>query len=286
MNKLLIFVLLLCVIGEVCGHAVLFSPTPWWVGASRTQPCGGANATYEPRAIWPVGSNQTITWWVQATDGGGTVYGLISTDGSLNFTNGVPVVITQPKITTLGYFRLSLIVPDVTCNGPNHSCFLQLWTPSGRGWYTCTTINITCTGCAAGYPISRDDCVQAPALEFCPKKSGSSVLVPDGETAVEIDDLTSAAFLQNHPNPLVFSNGNSSSCLTLYQQFLCELYLSPCGNSTSSYTQQMCQKTLDTCEVTALHKTLYNCSVFPSPASSSQNIQWIVFLFILIAFVL
>jgi hypothetical protein len=221
-----------------------------------------------------------LKWWVIAGDGMGEVHARLSTDGSLNFTNAMPITLQQPTIAALGYFKLSVIVPNVKCTGPNNTCIMQFWTDSGGGWYSCTTLNITCTGCAGGIPISHDDCVQSGKLNFCSSKSNSQVFVPEGQSAAQIDGLTEGEFNQNHPNPNVFSNGNSSQCLSQYQQFLCALYFSPCGNSTSSYTKQQCNQAMATCGLTSLHADLYNCSVFPSAATVVTPFVWIAMLFV------
>jgi hypothetical protein len=281
--KLLLLLVVLYLAGEAYGHAALFSPKPWWWAPSRARPCGGANYTSVPRAIWPVGSNQTVTWSVIAGDGMGELHARIDVTGKVgNFSNGYPVGFVQPKFTKLKHYDVSFIVPNVECKGVNKTCTMQFWTDSGGGWYSCTTIQIVCTGCQGGIPISRDDCVVANDLDFCSSKDGHEVLVPDEQTAKQIDSLTKRTYEQNYPNPLVFANGNSTECKSLYKEMMCELYLSPCGNSTSSYSFQQCQKVLSACNVTTEHQYLYNCSVFPvaatppnSAATSQYPLTWL-----------
>jgi len=286
MHKVVVLVVILCVIGEVYGHAALAKPIPWWWAPSRDRPCGGANYTAKVQAIWPVGSNQSVQWWVVAGDGMGEVHARIDTGGGTNnFTDGVPVGFAQPVFKSLGFYWISFIVPNIACHGFNKTCTMQFWTDSGGGWYSCTTIQVVCTGCQGGIPVSRDDCVTAGDLTFCSKKDNTQVLVPDGQTAQQIDTLTQKTFNLNHPNPNVFSNGNSSACLPLYQDMLCELYLAPCGNSSSKYTEQQCQNVLKTCGITDLHKDLYNCSVFPSDGTI-QHPFFALVLLLLLAFVL
>jgi len=265
MYKLYDISILLCIISGVFGHAALVTPKPWWWAASRDRPCGGANYTAVPKAVWPVGSNQSVEWWVIAGDGMGEVHVKINLRGNTDFNNWTYLQwlpFEQPKIDKLGYFTLSTTVPNVQCDGPNNTCTLQFYTDSGGGWYSCTTVKIVCNGCEGGIPISRDDCVKASNLSFCKAKSGNQVLVPDGQTADQIDKLTQETFDLNHQNPNVFTNGNTSACMTALNEMLCELYLTPCGNSSSSYTRQKCNQTLTTCGLTAPHKGLYNCSVF------------------------
>jgi hypothetical protein len=203
----------------------------------------------------------------------GAVHVKLNLAGDTNFSNAQTqwLTISQPIINKLGYFKLSALVPDVQCTGPNNTCTIQLYTDSGGGWYSCTTVRIVCDNCTGGVPVSRDDCVNAGDLPFCSAKSGSQVLVPQGQNAAQIDSLTKDSFDQNHPNPNVFTKGNSTACMTQYQQMLCELYLAPCGNSSSTYTQQMCTAALSTCGLTAGEEHLYNCSVFPSASKSSTT---------------
>jgi len=292
MNRLLLILIVVCV-AEVYGHAVLVSPKPWWWEPSRLRPCGGPNYTSSVSAVWPTGSNQSkILWNVVAGDGMGEVHARIDTNGRTdNFSNGYPIGFKQQVFKTLGQYYISFIVPPITCTGPNDTCTMQFWTDSGGGWYSCITFKINCTNCEGGIPVSRDDCVSAGNLGFCKSKSNTQVFVPDGETATEIDGLTQNTFNQNHPNPNVFSNGNSTECMTLYQEMLCELYLAPCGNFSSSYTQQMCQKTMNTCNLTVAHQYLYNCSVFPTAQSGpngamQHTLPWLCIVFLLISVLL
>eukprot|EP00026_Physarum_polycephalum_P010743 Phypoly_transcript_10920.p1 GENE.Phypoly_transcript_10920~~Phypoly_transcript_10920.p1 ORF type:complete len:230 (+),score=22.21 Phypoly_transcript_10920:446-1135(+) len=186
-----------------------------------------------------------------------------------NFSNGYPIGFKQPKFTKLAQYWVSFIVPNITCHGPNNTCVMQFWTDSGGGWYSCSTIQITCTTCTGGTPIIKENCVKASNLDFCPGKNGGQVLVPAGQSLSQIDDLTQNTFNLNYPNPAVFYNGNSTQCQNLYHKFLCELYFTPCGTSTSNYTMQECQLTMQTCNLTAEHQFLYNCSMFPSGATTT-----------------
>jgi len=258
----------LCLIGYSYGHAVLSEPPPWWWAASRSRPCGGADYNPVPSVVWPVGSNQTIIWWVIAGDGELEVHGLLNTEGTTNFTNALPVYIEQPYINAQAFWTLSLIVPNVKCTGPHGLCTMQFWTNSGGGWYSCTTLNITCTGCGGGVPISRDDCVNATGLQFCPQKNGGKVLVPAGQTAIQIDRLVENTFTSNSENPNVFIHGNSSACMSAYHAMLCELYFAPC-TSSSLYSKQSCLDVLSVCGLTEAEKNLYNCSVFRNVPSGS-----------------
>jgi len=297
MNRALVFLLLVCVIGEAYGHAVLAKPNPWWWAPSRTRPCGGANYTQTVDAIFPAGSNQSVLWWVVAGDGMGEVHARIDQYGHTdNFSNGYPIGFKQPVFTELGQFWISFIVPNITCHGPNNTCVMQFWTDSGGGWYSCATIQIACTSCTGGLSNTTENCVKASNLAFCPSKDGSQVLVPSGQTLSQIDGLTQNTFNLNRPNPAVFYNGNSTECQTLYHQFLCELYFTPCNTSTSNYTMQECQLTMRTCNLTQAHAFLYNCSMFPvgsaggttgqSSESTPLYVAWLCVLIFVIVSVL
>eukprot|EP00026_Physarum_polycephalum_P014859 Phypoly_transcript_15421.p1 GENE.Phypoly_transcript_15421~~Phypoly_transcript_15421.p1 ORF type:complete len:177 (+),score=9.14 Phypoly_transcript_15421:92-622(+) len=119
----------------VYGHAALVSPKPWWWAASRDRPCGGANYTAIPKAIWPVGSNQSIEWWVIAGDGEGQVHVKLNTAGTTDFSTNTTqwLTVSQPKIASTGYFWLTALVPNVKCTGPNDTCTIQFYTDSGGG---------------------------------------------------------------------------------------------------------------------------------------------------------
>jgi len=275
--KAILLILAVCIVG-VYSHAVLLQPPAWWRTASRERPCGGATYVSTPSATWPVGSTQTLKWWIIALDGAGIMYGKINTEGGTDFspnnTKVMNVTIIQPVdgYRAQGSFYPNITVPKVTCTGPNGTCTMQVFTPGGGGWYSCATLNITCPGCGAGKPISGDDCVKAQGLSFCASRNGDQVLVPDGQSALQIDNLVSKSYNQNHPNPNVFYNGNSSQCMTGYKEMLCELYFSRCGNSTSTYTQQQCKKVInDQCNITAAHQYLYDCTVFPLGTQNSGN---------------
>eukprot|EP00026_Physarum_polycephalum_P010405 Phypoly_transcript_10568.p1 GENE.Phypoly_transcript_10568~~Phypoly_transcript_10568.p1 ORF type:complete len:302 (+),score=16.25 Phypoly_transcript_10568:359-1264(+) len=272
MNSVVAFLLFVCVIGEAYGHAVLESPSPWWWEPSRTRPCGGANVSHYVHAVWPAGSNQSVLWWAVNGDGLGQVHARIDQYGKVdNFSNGWQIGFKQPNFLVPGQYNVSFIVPNIQCFGPNNSCTMQFWTDSGGGWYSCTSIQITCSNCSGGVPISHDECVKASNLKFCPGKDGSQILAPTGTTPAQIDALTQNTFTQNYQSGDVFQNGNSTACQNLYHQLLCELYFTPCGGSTSNYTMQQCQQTMQTCNVTEDHKNLYNCSLFPSAASSGGS---------------
>jgi len=175
--------------------------------------------------------------------------------------------------------------------GNNNTCSMQFWTDSGGGWYACSTIDIVCKGCTGGVPVSRDQCVIANNLNFCSSKDGSNVYVPTGENATEIDGLASHVYSNNINNPSIFTNGNSSDCITAYKEMMCELYLAPCASSTSSYTQSQCQQALTTCGITEAQSNLYNCSIFStststptSTSTSSSSILLLNFIYFLCTF--
>jgi len=266
--KILLVFLVVCIIG-VYSHGVLLYPTAWWKAPSRERPCGGATYNPNPSVSWAVGSHIRLTWQIVASDGGGLIRAYINTEGKPEFNTSkvVNVTVEQPPkgFNYQGYAFPNITVPNVKCTGPNNTCILQVSANGGGGWYSCATINITCKGCDSGQPISGDDCVKASGLSFCSKRNGDQVLVPDGQTALQVDGLVSKTFDQNHPNPNVFANGNSSACMSGYQELLCELYFPRCGNSTSTYNQQQCNKVIhDQCNITQQHEYLYDCTVFPA----------------------
>jgi hypothetical protein len=251
---------------------------------SSTRPCGGGNYTSVATDNWSAGVNASCVWYVVSGAGQGQVHARIDPTGGTNFTVGYyPIGFFQPAfIDTNTLYTVYFVVPGVQCTGTNNTCTMQFWTDSGGGWYACATIQITCKGCTEGVPVSREQCVDAEGLSYCTNSDGMQVYVPTGETPSQIDAVASYEFEKNYNDPSIFTNGNSTECMTAYKEMLCALYLYPCGTSKSSYSASQCQQTLTTCGLTEAQSTLYDCNVFACGVSLSPLVLLVLCAFSLL----
>jgi len=270
-SRLFVAVILLSISGQALGGAALVTPHPWSTDESSTQPCGAGTYTSTVSATYYVGVNQSAMWWAESGAGYGPVHARIDPTGGTSFANGVPIGFFQPTITANGFYNIYFIVPYVKCKGTNNTCTMQFWTDSGGGWYACATVDITCTGCSGGEPVSRDQCVTAQNLNFCSTKDGAQVYIPTGGNVAQIDGLASHVYGQNIVNTGIFTKGSTAACQTAYKEMMCELYLAPCGGANSNYTTTQCQAALSTCGITQAQANLYNCSIFSNKATSTSS---------------
>jgi len=250
-------------------HAVLVSPTPFNSNPTTANPCGTVDGklttdmTSIAMATWAPGQEVTILWHLIASDGGGTLRAVFDPNGGTNFS--VPAVKT---ITTAGsgvFYNYTFNVPNsLSCdNSPTKLCTMRVYTTSN--WNSCTTVKI-CEDCLIAPEVAKTCAATTTPLSFCPNVPG--VEIPQGYSPSDIDSQLGSVFTANLNNPNVFTSP-TGDCPALYKTLLCGLSLPQCNPSTNATVanngacKSQCQKALQACKVTDLHKNLYDCDSLP-----------------------
>jgi len=256
----------------VQAHAVLQQPTPFNTNPSTTAPCGVGSVSESMKstasASWVAGSTVTIEWHLIAGDGGGNLYGAFDPDGGTNFT--VPAwTDTFPTKGAGVFYNKTFTVPEtLTCaNSPTKLCTLRVYTSSN--WNSCTMVDIVapdCSACPTPAPPQLQCTTLTTAVSFCPS---TNVMIANGSSPQDINAELISSFNANRANPNVFSNGNSSACMSSYQTLLCSLSLPSCDPSSgkieesSQACQAQCEQTMSDCGIVPAHVDLYPCSSYP-----------------------
>jgi len=254
-----LFLSALYISGEA--HAVLKIPQPWTTNPSKASPCGGAATLAAPSAAWKIGSTVNVTWQVIAGDGAGTVNIIFDANAAQNFVQSSAIQIGNAP--NVGTFLFSFTVPQVTCNGANGVCSIQV--ASSSSWFSCSTVQLTQNNPPPVIPPAPA-CTLVKGLTFCSELNGQYVMVPPGQTPADVDTQTQQTFTANFANPKVFSS-NSTDCATAYKTFLCHNDLPYCPSTAACQT--LCGNALTLCEITTAHAGLYNCAT--GPQSCCQN---------------
>ena len=259
--------LLLAFVACALAHSVLQTPTPYNTNPTKTGLCGVNTITpamrSTPSAVWSPGDTVSISWHLVASDGGGKVIGLFDPRGGTNFT-----VAAWTPFDTAGsnkFYTQTFKVPDnLDCSqSPTKLCTMRVYTDSG--WVSCTTVNIsTCNPSCKAIPVTSTCTTLTTATPFC---NATVASVRQGATAADIDAELQSTWTTNRANPNVFTNGNSAACQASYKDFLCTSSLPPCDPTSGALTKQacrgQCRQTMEDCQVTEEHRSLYDCDSLP-----------------------
>jgi len=238
--------LVLLLVPSVWGHAKLTSPLPWAIEESQTLPCGGPNSTSNPLpyAQWVIGSNATIGWVVADPDGEGPITLTLETVPSNFFSVPSTLYVISLGNASQAYtdYTLSFKVPNITCKGPNSTCYVQTLA-SPNNWTDCTTVRLVSTGTnelLSPYGGNSNCALAFPAT--CPNVWYSKVFVPAGYNLADLADAVNAdlALLKD---PEHIQTPITPGCNTSLLAFLCGHWFQACndgGTCHSSCTQATC----------------------------------------------
>jgi len=275
-------VLMVVCVGFAHGHAVLVSPVPYNPSPTTQPLCGVSQITATmastAQATWVTGTQVNISWHLIAEDGGGNLYGAFDPLGGTNFT----VLAWTDTFPTSGaprFYTKVFTVPSISCDqSPTKLCTFRVYTASK--WNSCTTIKIVSSGGSGGgsggggnsgdsTPPVVSQCAPVPASSsgFC--NTTTNAMVDITVSAQDLNNELISTYNFNRNNLNVFSNGNSSACMSSYQQLLCSIYLPSCNPATGKVIQSsvachaQCEQTMTDCGVVNAHLYLYDCSSYP-----------------------
>ncbi|KAL1918950.1 uncharacterized protein VTP21DRAFT_2331 [Calcarisporiella thermophila] len=144
-------------VGLALGHGKLTSPVGFQIKDyvstvdcrryTTRQPCGmGVKIPYPQNPpIYMVGEGLNVVWRVANVDGAGPMQAYVDPTGTGQYFTQNPVRIQTgvPGIIGLGargFYRMSLITPNVQCSGPGGSCLIRV--QNATGFASCIWVRI------------------------------------------------------------------------------------------------------------------------------------------------
>lgn len=284
-----------CVFITVESHSILRQPQAWNTRESKNNPCGGGRvptgAVPAANRATTIGSTITGEWEITAGDGRGPVsIMLVQNDASATrngFAAGTPVTMNMQTAnpTRVGKYPFSFVVPEAasTCTGgaDGTSCHLQF--KSTSNWYSCMTLAVTTnTAVVTTAPVTLSPTpapvlgiTTAPTTAPTPLPTCSTMQVQgfcqglNGKSVSAIGDLQALATSEeiekkfNQGNPLVFRNGQSSSCSAPLEQLFCAVKFPLCKNdgTVKNVCRTRCEVAINACDLDPYHNKAFDCSV-------------------------
>jgi len=255
-------------------HAIMIYPAPYCNEASRTFPCGCAGYDPEIQATWNAGSIQGMGWNPINGDGIGELFVYMDTTGTMNFNFSLPTVIPipvvyQPPFTLNTWYAINISLPEnLTCTGPENTCVMMGHTPSGRGWYSCSTVRIVPSNYTLP-PMFNKHCYNFDNQNYTCQQYllGASVnimtsqYIPYAPGMDSYNEVVTSEYysLLNGTGTSIFTNSTHPDCPTAWLQYLCDFAYPPC-EMMPNFTkwQADCEYAMDTCGATAAGRAKYN----------------------------